>query len=311
MRSVIFYRNYLRYSGGHQKVLDYFDHLDARPEWTPSIYLEGGLDGVADNPWEQWREASVSSYLPANYDVAFLAGVDWKPYLAAGSREDQPVINLIQHVRHADPSSNVYSFLSERAVRICVSPEVEQAILGTGRVNGPTYCIPNGIDQSILRNYVTLPKTRDLYILGAKQPQLAAALAERIQAPGLDLLVHDRHVPRQEVLAAMAASKICILLPNTTEGFYLPALESMALEALTIVPDCVGNRSFCRDRDNCLMPALTVEALSAAFHEARRLRLEGGEKGLLESARSTVKMHSLQREREEFYKLLDDIERVR
>jgi hypothetical protein len=37
MRTVLFYRRYRRFHGGHLKVWDYFSHVLASPEFTPRI----------------------------------------------------------------------------------------------------------------------------------------------------------------------------------------------------------------------------------------------------------------------------------
>jgi glycosyltransferase involved in cell wall biosynthesis len=39
------------------------------------------------------------------------------------------------------------------------------------------------------------------------------------------------------------------------EGFALPPLEAMAAGAAVVCTDAHGNRDFCRDGVNCLMPA--------------------------------------------------------
>jgi glycosyltransferase involved in cell wall biosynthesis len=48
------------------------------------------------------------------------------------------------------------------------------------------------------------------------------------------------------------------------EGFCLPALEAMAAGCPVICTDAHGNRDFCRDGENCLMPEPTKEAVAAA-----------------------------------------------
>jgi len=53
-----------------------------------------------------------------------------------------------------------------------------------------------------------------------------------------------------------------VFLPNQKEGegFYLPALEGMAVGTLVIFPDCIGNRSFCLSGYNCFRPDYTTES---------------------------------------------------
>ena len=53
------------------------------------------------------------------------------------------------------------------------------------------------------------------------------------------------------------------------EGFCLPPLEAMATGGAVVCTDAHGNRDFCRDGENCLMPEPTAEVGAAA--RSRRL----------------------------------------
>ncbi len=52
---------------------------------------------------------------------------------------------------------------------------------------------------------------------------------------------------------------------STHEGFALPPLEAMATGAAVVCTDAHGNRDFCRDGVNCLMPEPSTTAVSAAL----------------------------------------------
>ncbi len=56
---------------------------------------------------------------------------------------------------------------------------------------------------------------------------------------------------------------------STHEGFCLPPLEAMATGGAVVCTDAHGNRDFCVDGVNCLIPEPTVESVSAA--RSRRL----------------------------------------
>ena len=310
-KSILFYRRFDRYSGGQQKVFDYFCHAYAHLAVEPSIFWADGSLDMRSTIWADHAQALSPEYYPESADAAFVAGLDWQAYLPARSRTaGQPVVNLIQHVRHADPSSDVYPFLSERAVRICVSAEVEQAILGTGRVNGPTFAIPNGIDTAAITGFRQPKQPGSVYVLGNKQPQLATELSSALVQQGLKVTCHAEHTLRDRVLRAMAQAEVCVLLPHRTEGFYLPALESMALDCLVIVPDCVGNRGFCQDGVTCLMPALSLASLLIAVGEARELLALGTANTMIERAHKRVEQHSLSRERSLFYDVLENLDAI-
>jgi GT2 family glycosyltransferase len=49
------------------------------------------------------------------------------------------------------------------------------------------------------------------------------------------------------------------------EGFCLPALEAMAAGCPVVCTDAHGNRDFCRDGENCLMPEPTKDAVAGAI----------------------------------------------
>jgi GT2 family glycosyltransferase len=52
---------------------------------------------------------------------------------------------------------------------------------------------------------------------------------------------------------------------STHEGFCLPPLEAMAAGAAVVCTDAHGNRDFCVDGENCLVPAPTAAAVGAAI----------------------------------------------
>jgi glycosyltransferase involved in cell wall biosynthesis len=52
---------------------------------------------------------------------------------------------------------------------------------------------------------------------------------------------------------------------STHEGFCLPALEAMATGAAVVCTDAHGNRDFCDDGENCLMPEPNRDSVSAAL----------------------------------------------
>ncbi len=134
-----------------------------------------------------------------------------------------------------------------------------------------------------------------VFIGGLKNAIAARACAEALRSAGAEADLCDEAIPRGEFLQRMKACEVAILLPDPVEGFFLPALEAMALGSALVVPDCVGARSFCRDGDNCLMPdyeppAMASAALELLRDQAMRTRLQ------LE-ARKTAGQFTLERER--------------
>jgi glycosyltransferase involved in cell wall biosynthesis len=84
------------------------------------------------------------------------------------------------------------------------------------------------------------------------------------------------------------------------EGFCLPVLEAMATGLPVVCTDANGNRDFCRDGENCLMPEARPRAVREALErvfadEALRARLSAA--GL-----ATARAH-------DWGRTLDEIER--
>ena len=203
---------------------------------------------------------------------------------SSGTDPPVPVINLIQGFRHTRPQSPAFEFLRHRAIRLCVSPELEQALNELDIVQGPVITIPIGLDLERLPAPRPLEQRElDCLVLAVKAPRLGAAVAEGLRRARSPVMLVDRLVPREQLIEGLAGARVSVHLPALVEGAYLPALESMALDTLVVCPDCVGNRSFCRDGETCLVPERTEAALLEAATELlgagpgeRRVLLEGG-----------------------------------
>lgn len=299
MRRVLFHRQYLGYSGGHGKVRDYAAHVDAHPGFEAWTWLTPDSEPV-DNPWVQGGFRLAAAWRPDEADVLFLGGLDWE----AVPRDllGRPVLNLVQHLRHADAGDPRRAFLRRPAVRICVSQPVAEAILATGEVNGPVHVIPAALDLPPLpaRTPQAGAPPR-IAITGGKAPELAQAVAARLAADAAAPDVLPAGLGRTEFLARLAAADIAVLLPHEREGFYLPGLEAMALGCAVVMPDAGGNREYARAGLNASIPAREPEAIAAAVRallpaDARAPRVSAG--------LATAAGYTLARERAAFHALL-------
>ena len=309
-RRALFYRDFRAFSGGHLKVWDYFQHVAALPNWTARIAFSAESKWDATNPWIRARE-TVDPWYPATADLLFLAGTDWRVLSPAQQQNPPaPIINLIQHPRHAEKGSEVRSFLKHRAIRICVSEEVASAIKATGEVNGPVFVIPNGVDGSSLPAVKeTAERSTDLLICGLKAPDLARLAYSHFAGKNRNVRWLIEWIPREDYLERLVDARITLFLPRPSEGFYLPALEGMGCGTVVICPDCVGNRSFCFDGTNCLRPAHESKAILAAVDQALQ-QTESERTAMVAQAQSTFRAHSLAQERAGFYKILDQIDEL-
>lgn len=300
-RRLLFRRDFRGYYGGHGKVWDYYRHTSAHPGWEPRIHFTAeSVD--ADNPWRMASAPGiVAGWDPDRSDALFLAGMDWMAW--PQDRDTTPVINLIQHVRHAQAGQDVHQFLGRRAIRICVSRAIADALADSGRVRGPVLVIDAALD--LLPELVDGQAGKAGIVIGAlKHPGLGAELAAVLRARGMQATLLDVPLPRRAYLAAVAAADIAVLLPHATEGFYLPALEAMALGCATVVPDCVGNRAYLEPGVNALVPEYSLDAIAAAVE---RLRDDGLKERLRGSGTATAARFGHARERQAFHAVLDDL----
>jgi hypothetical protein len=309
LRTVLFFRHYTRFTGGHLKAWNYFNHVLASPDFTPRIWFSDLSTMERDNPWAAFPDLVVDKQHPLRPDVCVLGGANWRMldrYPLA--LPNVPVINLVQHVKHADSELRLQKFLRRKAIRICVSAQVAEELRATGLPAGPLVVIPNGIDLT------SLPERRgesivDVLIAGLKAPELAAQVAARLAREGRHIDVLSDQLSRPDFLGRMQGARITVFLPHETEGFYLPALEGMALGTIVVCPDCIGNRSYCLPGHNAFRPNYTIDdivrdveaALALSSDEARQL---------LENARQTAAEHSLGRERQAFLDVLHTIDEL-
>ena len=303
---VLFHRDFRAFTGGHLKVWDYFNHVAASATHEPRIAFSPESKWDASNPWFG-STSSVMDWQPDRADLLFLGGSDWRALSSADRAEfRKPIINLIQHPRHAEPGSELRAFLKHRAVRICVSGEVAEAINATGEVNGPVFIIPNGIDLESVPHPAPARKI-DIFISGFKAPELAKEVDTALKSKVPNTLCLTDRLPRSEYLAHLSSAKIAVVLPRPREGFFLPALEAMACGAVVVCPDCLGNRSFCENEVNCFRPRYECGAILSATIAASRLA-ENERATMLEHAQATVRHHSLETERASFLKILAQID---
>lgn len=297
---ILFHRDFLGYTGGHGKVWDYFNHalalgLDARVYLTPASLRDGS------NPWMTVAERVEPIWEPERAELLFLAGLDWEA-LPEGIPPGLPVINLIQHVRHADPALPWRQFLRRPAWRVCVSQAVADAIIATGEVQGDVRLIPAALNLPAIAPAM---QVRTKVFIGAlKNPALGRALHAWLVARGWPVELCDEWVPRKAFLQALTRARTAVLLPHPTEGFFLPGLEAMALDCAVIMPPCQGSGQYAENGRNCLMPEASLQGLIDALE-----RLQDGavHVALRAAGRSTAQRYTLAGERAALAALLAEI----
>ena len=295
---MLFIRDFARLSGGHLKFADYMTHTAASGFVRPVFYQTSRSDAVLGNIFNNYNGPRIHELRP--FPAYFVAGEDWFILEGAGiDPKGAPVVNLIQGLRHAEPTNLLFVCLARPALRICVSPAVADAI--RDHANGEVHVIENGIEVGPVPDRRPLGGPARVFVAGLKNPEVAHNVAALLDGLAeVDLVTEP--LPRPVFLARMAQASVCVLLPLKREGFFLPPLEGMALGRGVVTPNCGGNRAYCRPGENCLMPTYDAEPLAAAALTLiqDRAQLER----LAATGLRTATERSIERERSAYHALL-------
>ena len=145
--------------------------------------------------------------------------------------------------------------------------------------------IPPGIDLENFRPRPDLRRREDMVLaLGRSNPlknlRLTLAAWRSLPEPRPELCLFGiepdlaQREPGVRYVTAPSDAEVNHLFNEATvfvqtsihEGFCLPALESMATGGAVVCTDAHGNRDFCEDGQNCLMPEPNAAAVSSAIH---------------------------------------------
>jgi len=279
--------------GGHRDIFEHLNRLSARGH-------EASLYTLGDPP--DWFELRVPVHSFADYDelARSLAGLDaikvatwWMtaaPVWRASVVRGIPVYFVQdietsyypdhEHARHSVLDSyrpefrymTISSWNRERLRELGLDAEL----------------IPPGVDLETFRPRADVARREDMVLaLGRANPlknlplTLAAwrALKDRPEIGGRPELclfgiepevaegkgVRYVESPDDEQVNELFCQATVFVQTSVHEGFALPPLEAMATGAAVVCTDAHGNRDFCLDGVNCLMPEPTTRAVSAAL----------------------------------------------
>jgi GT2 family glycosyltransferase len=164
----------------------------------------------------------------------------------------------------------------------------EDMVLALGRSN-PLKNLPLTLEA-----WRRLPEPRPELCLFGIEPQLASE-------PGI------RYVegPTDGEVARLLSEATVFVQTSYHEGFCLPPLESMATGGPVVCTDAHGNRDFCRDGENCLMPEADVCAVSDAL--ARLLSDSALRERLGEAGIATAALYAWERRIDALERFLESV----
>jgi GT2 family glycosyltransferase/glycosyltransferase involved in cell wall biosynthesis len=274
--------------GGHRDIFEHLNRLAGRGH-------EVALYTLGEQP--EWFELKVPVHCYEFYDelVEELAGLDaikvatwWNtamPVWRASVVKGIPVyfVQDIETSYYPDDES------VRHAVIDSYRPEFSyMTISGWNRerlqeLGLDAELIPPGIDLECFRERLEVERRNDMVLaLGRTNPlknlPLTIAAWRALPEPRPELCMFGiepelatdegmRYVesPSDEEVGELFSQATVFVQTSTHEGFCLPALESMATGGAVVCTDAHGNRDFCADGENCLMPKASREAVSAAL----------------------------------------------
>jgi GT2 family glycosyltransferase/glycosyltransferase involved in cell wall biosynthesis len=168
------------------------------------------------------------------------------------------------------------------------------AVLAVGRVN-PLKNFPLTRDA-----YLALPEPRPPLWLFGVEPEVAEGMGERV----------TYHVkPSDEEVNELLSTCAVFLQTSRHEGFCLPIIEAMACGTPVVCTDADGNRDFCVDGENCLMPEARPRAVREALE--RVLHDEDLRARLVEAGKVTAAEHAWPRKLDEVDAWLREVAEAR
>ena len=291
-------------------MLDYIGHAQSFPDYQTLVHfpphrLKPGVENVYLTHLDSSSLVDDISMLRPDLVFSFISH---KPYLRSQGvwRDEVPIMRLLQGFRAMERDRPLYDRQCDRVITISVSQGLGQAFRALCP-NSLNRVIPNAVDAAEIARITDGERKQDiLTIFGYKNPRLAEEIQRRL-AGSVSIPVHmlSSFTTRERFLAALAQSAYALLMPQPSEGFYLPVLEAFATNTLVVCPDARGNRDTLRDGYNGVMPPYGAQEIVVGVK--RLLNANLAEKSRwLRNARTTVAAHTPEIERGHFRRLIDE-----
>lgn len=293
-------------SGGLLKLCDYMEHALEFDALNTRMYVprENNLPSLSESPLFTVRHRVQHTIDWPEVAVMVISGWGWKRFIPAQFSDNPPfvIFFIVQSFFRIDPSDRRCTNLKSPAVRICVSAPLSRTLNDIDGVSGPVHVIPAGIRVSEVQGLAERNRDIDLCIVGLKNPKLASSIHRYFLHKGFKVCLLTERVSRTSFLNKISRARVATFLPERAEGFYLPALESMALGTLVVCPDVRGN-DYVIDGHNAVVPAYTLEAIVAAVEFSLSLSLDVATV-ITKNAEAMALSHDIHNERAAFQKLL-------
>jgi len=274
--------------GGHRDIFEHVNRLRARghdavvwslagqPEWfdlhapvrrfadyTELVRALSPEPAIKVATWWNTGHSVWRSAVRRGIPVFFVQDVETSYYPDDASMRHQVLASYRQEFRYMTISGYNAAKLRKLGITAHIVPpgldlETFRPLEGADRRADMVLALGRG---NPLKNF---PLTVDAWsALGADGPELALFGIEPEVKPEGRARYEVR--PSDEEVNALFNECTVFLQTSHHEGFCLPPLEAMATGAAVVCTDAHGNRDFCVDSENCLMPEPTVESVSGAL----------------------------------------------
>jgi GT2 family glycosyltransferase len=231
-----------------------------------------------------------SSYYPRNRQLQDAVLASYRPefqYMTISGWNRDRLRELGLDATLIPPGIDLQSFRPLSEV-----PRRENMVLALGRTN-PLKNFPLTLEA-----WRRLPEPRPELCLFGIEPELASE-------PGIRYIT----APSDREVCELFNQATVFVQTSVHEGFCLPPLESMATGGPVVCTDAHGNRDFCVDGQNCLMPQADAGAVSAAI--ARLLTDAGLRRRLGDAGIQTAREYAWERRIDALEEFLTDVARPR
>lgn len=310
MKTVLFYqhfgmKNVVR--GAHHKTYDFYHHIRGFSGYKPIIFFDKTSLWEANIPWfPMFDKMPTLDDLRGEPDILFLnSGKDWIKYSANRKiLENTPIVSPVNNFRAVNSKHKSFRFLNRKAIRLCPSLELYEAVRQHPNTNGQTIYLPNGVGITEEAEQLKKNKQIDVLVVGNKNPDMAKLIGNKVNKTNLKIDIIDKWISKEEFQKKLALSRISVHCPKAIEEHYIPGVEAMMLDSLVIIPDCVGNRSYSIDKKTCLLSSYDLTGLTAALSTV--LEMSDDERNIiLRNARESSKVFEIQKEKEQLLKILN------
>lgn len=312
--------------GGHRDIFEHLNRLQARghdvslyslggqPDWFPlDVPVQSfrtyedlaaaltPVEAIKVATWWGtapfvWR-ASVTRGIP----VYFVQDIETSYYPGSEQMQSRVLSSYRQEFRYMTISSANRDGLADLGIKAeLVPPGIDLdlfrplegrrrdgVLLALGRSN-PLKNLPLTIES-----WQRLDPRPELWMFGI-EPELGPKYGARyLEAPsdeGVNELLNEASV---------------FVQTSRHEGFCLPPLEAMAAGTPVVCTDAHGNRDFCHDGENCLMPDARAENVTAAI--ARVLEDDELRRRLIENGKRTARDYAWERRIDEVESFFSDL----